>query len=55
VVGAFLLNYLEAFLSSSFVNVWLLLISVILISSVLFWPQGIMGFLKEKYGTAFLG
>lgn len=55
VAGAFLLNYLEAFLSSSFVNVWLLLISVILISSVLFWPQGIMGFLKEKYGTAFLG
>jgi urea ABC transporter permease protein UrtC len=54
-VGAFSLNYLEAILSSSFVNVWLLLISVILISSVLFWPQGIMGFLKEKYGTTFLG
>ncbi len=55
VVGAFLVNYLEAFLSSSFVSVWLLLIACTLITSVLFWPQGIMGYVKQRFGSTFLG
>lgn len=55
VVGAFLITYLESFLSKQFASYWLLMIGVFLIAVVMFWPQGIMGNIKEKYGNTFLG
>lgn len=55
VVGAFVLSYLESFLSSEFVNIWLMFIGVFMIATVLFWPQGIMGYIKEKFGATIIG
>jgi urea transport system permease protein len=54
-VGALVVNYLEAILSGSLVMVWLLLVGIFLILVVVFWPQGIMGYVREKFGKTFIG
>lgn len=55
IVGAFLISYLESFLSREFTSLWLLFIGLFLIAVVMFFRQGIMGYIKEKFGTTFLG
>ncbi|MGQ9674507.1 MAG: branched-chain amino acid ABC transporter permease [Chloroflexota bacterium] len=54
-VGALVLVYLEAILSESLVTLWLLLVGIFLILVVVFWPQGIMGFIRERFGRTFIG
>lgn len=55
IVGAFLINYLESYLSREFTTLWLLFIGVFLIATVLLWRKGIMGYIKEKFGTTLIG
>ena len=55
VVGTLLIKYLEELLSSALVTYWLLLVGVFLIAVVLFWPQGLMGAIKERFGRTLIG
>jgi urea transport system permease protein len=54
-IGAAILTYLESFLSSAIVEWWLLVEGAFLVIVVLFWPQGIMGFIRERFGKSFIG
>lgn len=55
IVGAFVLSYMESFLSSEFINIWLMFIGAFMIVTVLFSPQGIMGYIKDKLGSTLIG
>jgi urea transport system permease protein len=47
-VGALVVGYLQTFLSDVLVSVWLLIIGVFFVFVVLFWPDGVVGFVKQK-------
>ena len=47
-VGAVVIGYLQTFLSETLVSVWLLVIGVFFIFVVLFWPDGIVGFVQQR-------
>lgn len=47
-LGALVVGYLQTFLSDVLVSVWLLIIGVFFVIVVLFWPDGIMGFINQK-------
>ena len=46
--GAILLGYLQAFLSGIIVEAWYLVIGIILVVVVIFWPDGLAGALMKK-------
>jgi urea transport system permease protein len=54
-IGALILVFLENALSTAFREWWLLIEGLFLVLVVLFWPQGIMGFVREKFGKTFIG
>jgi len=47
-VGALVVGYLQTFLSDVLVSVWLLIVGVFFVFVVLFWPDGIVGFVRQK-------
>ena len=47
-LGAILLGYLQAFLSGLIVHAWFLIIGIILVVVVIFWPDGLAGALMKK-------
>jgi branched-chain amino acid transport system permease protein len=49
-MGAILLGYLQAFLSGIIVEAWFLIIGIILVVVVMFWPDGLAGVLMKKKG-----
>ena len=49
-MGAILLGYLQAFLSGIIVEAWFLIIGIILVVVVMFWPDGLAGVLTNKKG-----
>lgn len=49
-MGAILLGYLQAFLSGIIVEAWFLIIGIILVVVVMFWPDGLAGVLMNKKG-----
>lgn len=54
-IGALVLTYLQEYLSGVLVEWWLLLVGIFLVVVVVFWPQGIMGFVREKLGKTVIG
>jgi len=51
-MGAIVLGYLQAFLSGIIVEAWFLIIGVILVVVVLFWPDGLAGVLMRRKGKS---
>ncbi|MEW5814307.1 MAG: urea ABC transporter permease subunit UrtC, partial [Spirochaetota bacterium] len=47
-IGALLLSYLEMIFSGLIVEFWYLIVGIILLVVVLFWPDGLVGFLMKK-------
>jgi len=47
-LGALVVGYLQTFLSETLVSVWLLIIGVFFVFVVLFWPDGIVGFARQR-------
>jgi ABC-type branched-subunit amino acid transport system permease subunit len=47
-IGALVIGYLQTFLSETLVSVWLLIIGVFFIFVVLLWPDGIVGFVRQR-------
>jgi urea ABC transporter permease protein UrtC len=47
-IGALVVGYLQTFLSETLVSVWLLIIGVFFVFVVLFWPDGIVGFARQR-------
>lgn len=48
VLGALVVGYLQTFLSDVLVSVWLLITGVFFVFVVLFWPDGILGFIQRR-------
>jgi urea transport system permease protein len=51
-MGAILLGYLQAFLSGIIVEAWFLIIGIILVVVVMFWPDGLAGVLMKRRGRS---
>ncbi|MBN2552321.1 MAG: hypothetical protein JXB06_06105, partial [Spirochaetales bacterium] len=51
-MGAILLGYLQAFLSGIIVEAWFLIIGIILVVVVMFWPDGVAGVLMKRRGRS---
>jgi urea transport system permease protein len=47
-IGALVVGYLQTFLSETLVSVWLLIVGVFFVFVVLFWPDGIVGFVRQR-------